>query len=81
MNAYKLKQIKFPLYLQSIRLSGNPSILSFENFSFPLTLRRIDLAECCLNAQKIQSLKLPKEMERIYMDENALHGQMHAVNK
>ena len=81
MNAHKLKQIKFPLHLQYLRLSGNPNISSFESVSFPSTLRRIDLSGCSMDARKIKSLKLPEGVEAIIMNGNDLHGQLDAVSE
>ena len=81
MNADKLKQIKFPSNLQTLDLSRNPVITSFENVSFPPNLLRLVVSGCALNAQKIKSLNLQHNLERIEMDGNQLHGQMGAVNE
>ena len=79
MTARKLRQIKFPSNLQSLYLSRNPNIVSFENVSFPLQLCRVSVEECSLNSEKIISLKLPRNLERIEMGGNQLHGQMDVV--
>ena len=79
MDTPKLKQIKFPLNLQSLDLSSNPNITSFENVSFPPNLFRCSVSGCALDAHKIKSLKLPRGLEKMEMAENALHGEMDAV--
>ena len=80
LNTQKLKQVRFPA-LEFLYLSGNPNISSFENISFPSCLFGIDLSKMSLNSAKMRSLKLPRHLQKIDMDHNALQGQIDALNE
>ena len=81
LNAQKLKQIKFPSNLESLFMKHNPNIETFEDVSFPSSLRSVSLTGCGLDGDKIKSLRLPGGLRELSLCDNALHGQMDAVNE